>query len=196
MPSPSSLLAGLGIGVLAGAGAVCYCLTLKYLPTPVVVSVANLYIVVTVLLGVAVLHEALTLLKIAALIITVIGAVALARAPARHAVQTSGSAVQPNHRGLAFGILGLYVALVGVSTFLEKPALRTLDATELNALLATGMLLVAGAGLVSEGHLPKPGLRMVKSIGIGAMIGLGSIFYFVGLTRLPVSLCPPSHVAL
>jgi drug/metabolite transporter (DMT)-like permease len=28
---------------------------------------------------------------------------------------------------------------------------------------------------------------MAGSIGVGAMIGLGAIFYFLGLTRLPVS---------
>ena len=64
LPPTPSLLAGLGIGVLAGAGSICYCLALNYLPVSVVVSLANLYIVITVLLGVAFLHENITLLKI------------------------------------------------------------------------------------------------------------------------------------
>jgi drug/metabolite transporter (DMT)-like permease len=187
LPAPPSLLAGLGIGVLAGSGSICYCLALNYLPVSVVVSLANLYIVITVLLGVAILHENVTLLKVAALVLTVTGALLLTQAPVKHGIHVSGDAIQQTHRLWAFGILGLYVTLVGVSTFLEKPALRGLDATQLNALLAIGMLVVAGVALATHRHPPKPGRRMAGSIGVGAMIGLGSIFYFLGLTRLPVS---------
>jgi drug/metabolite transporter (DMT)-like permease len=187
LPAAPSLLAGLGIGVLAGAGSICYCLALNNLPVSVVVSLANLYIVMTVLLGVAILHENITLLKSAALVLTVTGALFLTRGPAKHGVHVSEPTIHRTHRFWAFAILGLYVVLVGVSTFLEKPALRGLDATQLNALLAIGMLAVAVVALVAHRRPPKPGKRMAGSIGVGAMIGLGSIFYFLGLTRLPVS---------
>jgi drug/metabolite transporter (DMT)-like permease len=106
LPAPPSLLAGLGIGVLAGAGSICYCLALNYLLVLVVVSLANLYLVITVLLGVAILHENVTLLKVAALVLTVTGALLLTRAPAKHGIHASGDAMQQTHRFWAFGILG------------------------------------------------------------------------------------------
>jgi drug/metabolite transporter (DMT)-like permease len=112
LPAPPSLLAGLGIGVLAGAGSICYCLALNYLPVSVVVSLANLYIVITVLLGVAILHENVTLLKVAALVLTVTGALLLTRAPAKHGTDSSEDTARQTHRLWAFGILGLYVTLV------------------------------------------------------------------------------------
>ncbi|MGI8825692.1 MAG: EamA family transporter [Chloroflexota bacterium] len=201
LPAPLSLAAGIGIGMLAGAGSICYCFALNYLPVSLVVSVANLSIVVTIALGVAILHENIGPLKIAALVLTVAGALALSRPPAKHGVQPPESAtpakygVEPHddaasshHRVPGFSLLALYLALVGVSTFLEKPVLRQLDATQLNALQAIGMLVVAAAALIAVRESPKPGRNMAGSVGVGAMIGLGSIFYFLGLTRLPISI--------
>jgi uncharacterized membrane protein len=157
LPATPSLLAGLGIGVLAGAGSICYCLALNYLPVSVVVSLANRYIVITVLLGVVFLHENITLLKIAALALTVTGALLLTHGPARHGTHALERPTQRTHRFWAFGILGLYVTLIGVSTFLEKPALQRLDATQLNALLAIGMLAVAVVALVAHRRPPRLG---------------------------------------
>lgn len=102
-------------------------------------------------------------------------------------MEPAAAAAPPKHRLPGFSLLALFLALVGVSTFLEKPALRQLDATQLNALQAVGMLVVAGLALATVREFPKPGHRMASSMGVGAMIGLGSIFYFLGLTRLPVS---------
>jgi drug/metabolite transporter (DMT)-like permease len=201
VPAAFPLAAGLGIGVLAGAGSICYCFALNDLPVSLVVSVANLSIVVTIALGVAILHETVAPLKIAALLLTVAGALALSRAPAKHGelppkaaapakhgIQPPESAASPQRRLPGFGLLALYLALVGVATFLEKPALRQLDATQMNALQAIGMLIVAAAALAAVREFPKAGRYMAGSIGVGAMIGLGSIFYFLGLTRLPVSI--------
>lgn len=201
LPAPLAVAAGTGIGLVAGGGSICYCFALNYLPVSLVVSVANLSIVVTIALGAAILHENVAPLKIAALILTIAGALALSRPPARHGVgppdakapskgtvQPPAAAVSPHRRLPGFSLLALYLALVGVSTFLEKPALRQLDATQLNALQSIGMLVIAAAALGTVREFPKPGRRMVGSIGVGAMIGLGSIFYFLGLTRLPVSI--------
>lgn len=200
LPAPLSLAAGLGIGLLAGAGSICYCFALGYLPVSVVVCVANLSFVVTIVLGVAILHESVVPLKVGAAVLTVAGALVFARwpakhggkqsapAPARHGVQTGGTVQSLEHRLPGFGLLGLYVALVGVSTFLEKPALRRLDVTQLNALQAIGMLIVAAAALGAVGKLPKPGWHLLGGVGVGAMVGVGAIVYFQGLTRLPVSI--------
>jgi drug/metabolite transporter (DMT)-like permease len=57
----------------------------------------------------------------------------------------------------------------------------------LNALQTISMLVVARVALAAHRRPPKPGRRMAGSIGVGDMIGLGSVFYFLGLTRLPVS---------
>jgi drug/metabolite transporter (DMT)-like permease len=200
LPAPLPLAAGIGIGLVAGSGSICYCFALKYLPVSLVVAVANLSMVVTIALGVAILHEGVAPLKVAALVLTVAGALALSQAkpkhaarppdavPARHGVQFLEAVSRSHHRALGFGLLALYLALVGSSTFLEKPVLRQLDATQLNALQAVGMLIVAVAALLAVREVPKPGWRMAGSIGVGAMIGLGSICYFLGLTRLPVSI--------
>ncbi|MGH7721212.1 MAG: EamA family transporter [Candidatus Dormibacteria bacterium] len=82
---------------------------------------------------------------------------------------------------------GDYVVIVGVGAFLEKPALNGLDATQLNGLMALAMTAVAVLALALRG----PRLRMTKralgGFGVGAMIGVASVFYFVGLDGLPVS---------
>jgi drug/metabolite transporter (DMT)-like permease len=200
LPAPLPLAAGIGIGLLAGAGSICYCFALNYLAVSLVVSIANLSIVVTIALGVAILHESVAPLKIAALVLTVAGALALSRpkakhdmqppeaAPARHGVQSPEAGSRSHRRAPGFGLLALYLTLVGSGTFLEKPVLRQLDATQLNALQAVGMLIVAAAALLAVREFPKSGRHMAGSIGVGAMIGLGSICYFLGLTRLPVSI--------
>ena len=51
-----------------------------------VVTFSNLYIAITTLLGIVVLGESVTALKITGLICTVAGAVLLAHAPARYGV--------------------------------------------------------------------------------------------------------------
>jgi drug/metabolite transporter (DMT)-like permease len=200
LPAPRPLVFGIGIGLIAGAGSICYCFALDHLSVSLVVSVANLSIVVTIALGVVILHESVVPLKVAALLLTVAGALALSRpdarrpaptaeaAPARHGVRLSGAALPSQHRAQGFALLALYLALVGTGTFLEKPALQHLDATQLNALQAVGMLIVAAAALAGVREFPMPGRHAVGSIGVGAMIGLGSIFYFLGLTRLPLSI--------
>lgn len=187
LPAPLPLLAGLGIGVIAGTGSICYCLALDWFPVSVVTTGANLYLVVTVLLGVVILHEAVTTLKIISLALTLAGVLALSYSPGRFGVQSGQGTSKTGRKFWPFAILAAYVVLIGTSTFLEKPALRVLDATQLNALQAIGMVAVATAALALRGRpLPPPDHVLTGSL-LGAMIGLGSVFYFLGLRHLPVS---------
>ena len=151
LPAPQLLLTGIGIGIIAGTASIFYCLALDYLPVSVVVAVANLYVVITILLGVAILHETLTPLKIASLAMTLIGVLVLSYSPGRHGVQPDKPATKSEFQLRPFVMLAAYVALVGISTFLEKPALQGLDATQLNALQGIGMSVVAFIALVVRG---------------------------------------------
>jgi drug/metabolite transporter (DMT)-like permease len=140
LPALPSLLAGIGIGIITGIGSICYCLALGYLAVSVVVAFANLYIVVTVLLGMTVLHEAATPLKITSLLVTLAGVLVLSYSPGRHGVQLGEGAATQTHWLRPLVILAAYILLIGTGTFLEKPALHGLDATQLNALQAAGMV--------------------------------------------------------
>ena len=80
-----------------------------------------------------------------------------------------------------------YIAIIGVGAFLEKPALRGLDATQLNGLMAIAMTAVAALGLAVKGPRPPMTKRTLAGVGVGAMIGIASVFYFLGLQGLPVS---------
>ncbi len=186
-PAIPSLLLGLGIGAIAGTGSICYCLALDYLSVSVVVAVANLYIVVTVLLGIAILHEAITPPKIAGLAITLAGVLLLSYTPGKYGVDLGKSGTRTRVRFLPFAIMAAYVALIGLSSFLEKPALHGLGATQLNALQAIGMVIVASIALAMRGGDLRPTHHALAGSFVGVMIGLGSIFYFLGLQRLPVS---------
>lgn len=42
------VLAGLGIGLLTGTGSILYCFSLNYLPVSLMVTLSNLYIVITI----------------------------------------------------------------------------------------------------------------------------------------------------
>ena len=188
LPAPQLLLAGIGIGIIAGTASICYCLALDYLPVSVVVAVANLYIVVTILLGVAILHETMTPLKIASLATTFIGVLVRSYSPGRHGVQPGKPATKYKLQLRPFAILAVYVALVGISTFLEKPALQGLDATQLNALQGIAMGVVASIALAVRGGSLQPTKHALEGALVGAMVGVASIFYFLGLQGLPVSI--------
>lgn len=195
LPSVRSALAGLGVGLLTGVGSFFYCFALDYLPLSSVVTVSNLYLVVTILLGVAVLGEPVTTLKIAGLGCTLIGVVLLGRAPTRYGVNPDGVSGEGRHPIRPFLIMATYIAIIGVGAFLEKPVLRRLDATQLNAVMAIAMTAVAVLALAVK----REGLPMKKrSLGaaaVGAVIGVASIFYFLGLRGLPVSVAAASSNA-
>lgn len=186
-PAVGPALVGLGIGLLTGVGSFFYCFALDYMPVSSVVTFSNLYIAITTLLGIVALGESLTTLKITGLACTVAGVVLLAHAPARYGVDrdtNSGNGVRPVR---AFAVMACYIAIIGVGAFLEKPALRGLDATQLNALMAIAMTAVAFVGLAVKGPRPPATKRSLAGVGVGAMIGIASVFYFLGLKGLPVS---------
>jgi drug/metabolite transporter (DMT)-like permease len=186
IPMTGATLAGLGIGVIAGVGSICYCFAVSYMPVSTVATLSNLYLVVTTLLGIAILGESITVLKLGGLTAMIAGALLLDAAPARFGVP-GGAGGKQTSTLRPFLIMAAYTVLVGISTFLEKPVLRYLDPTELNAFVATGMTIVAGAALALHG----PGLpmhwRTLLPAAVGLMIGLASVLYFLALGGLPVS---------
>jgi drug/metabolite transporter (DMT)-like permease len=187
LPAARYLLAGLGIGLLSGVGSMFYCFGLDYLPVSLVVTLSNLYIVITVVLGIVVLHEPVTVLKIAGLTCIMAGVLALAHAPARHAANPEASSANTPVQARGFAIMGIYIVMIGVSAFLEKPALKGLAATQLNVLMGIAMTTVAGIALAVRGPRLPMTKRTLGGLGVGVMIGAASVFYFLGLRGLPVS---------
>jgi drug/metabolite transporter (DMT)-like permease len=187
LPATGPALAGLGIGLLTGVGSFFYCFALDYLPVSSVVTFSNLYITVTTLLGIVVLGESVTALKISGLAFTLAGVVLLAHAPARYGVNPEAGSGQDAPPVRAFVIMAGYIVIIGVGAFLEKPALRGLDATQLNGLVAIAMTAVAALALAAKGPRLPVTKRTLAGAGVGVMIGIGSVFYFLGLESLPVS---------
>ena len=186
-PAASYLLAGLGIGLLTGAGSMLYCFGLDYLPVSLVVTLSNLYIVITIVLGIVVLHEPVTVLKIVGLTCTVAGVLVLGHSPARQGANPEASSAGTPVQGRGFAIMGIYIVMIGVGAFLEKPALKGLAATQLNALMGIAMTAVAGIALAVRGPRLPMTKRTLGVLGVGVMIGTASVFYFLGLRGLPVS---------
>jgi transporter family protein len=186
-PAASYLLAGLGIGLLTGAGSMLYCFGLNYLPVSLVVTLSNLYIVITIVLGIVVLHEPVTVLKIVGLTCIVAGVLVLGHSPARQAANPEASSAGTPVQGRGFAIMGIYIVMIGVGAFLEKPALKGLAATQLNALMGIAMTAVAGIALAVRGPRLSMTKRTLGGLGVGVMIGTASVFYFLGLRGLPVS---------
>jgi transporter family protein len=188
VPTGSSALAGLGIGILTGVGSIIYCLALIDMPLSLVVTLSNLYIVITSLLGMSLLDESVTAVKIAGLVLTLGGVLLLAYPPSsRYGVHSASSAAKKSPPVRAFLMMGAYVIIVGIGAFLEKPALRELDATQLNALMAVAMTAVAFVAFAIEGPRVQMSLRSLGGLGVGAMVGTASVFYFLALRGLPVS---------
>jgi uncharacterized membrane protein len=177
----------LGIGLLSGMGSMLYCFGLDYLPVSLVVTFSNLYVVVTVVLGIVVLHEPVTVLKIAGLICILGGVLILAHPPARHSASPDSNSAGMSLQARGLVIMGIYVVVIGVSAFLEKPALKGLTATQLNVLMGIAMTAVAGVALVVRGPRLPMTKRTFGGLGVGVMIGTASVFYFLGLRGLPVS---------
>lgn len=188
LPSGLPALAGLGIGVLTGVGSIVYCLTLIDLPLSLVVVLSNLYIVITCLLGMTLLHESITALKIGGLASTLGGVLLLAYPPSsRYAVHSATSVGKKTPPARAFLAMGGYIVIIGIGAFFEKPALRGLDATQLNGLMAFAMTAVAVVAFAVEGPRMPMSSRSLGALGVGAMVGAASVAYFLGLRSLPVS---------
>jgi drug/metabolite transporter (DMT)-like permease len=127
-----------------------YCFGLDYLPTSLVVTLSNLNIVITVVLGIVLLQEPATALKIAGLICIMAAVLVLARVPARHAASpeassaSSASTPAASPRVCDHGLLHCHDR---GSAFLEKPALKGPTAIQLNVLMGMTMTAVAGIAL-------------------------------------------------
>jgi drug/metabolite transporter (DMT)-like permease len=195
LPTAKYVLAGLGIGLLTGVGSFFYCFALDDLSVSLVVTLSNLYIVITIVLGIVVLNEPVTTQKIIGLICIVTGVNVLTHSPARYGVQTPGDGRPKPPRKRGFVIMGIYVVIVGVGAFLEKPALKGLQPTQLNALMATAMTAVALIALAVKGPRLPMSKRSAGVFGVGLMIGAASVFYFLGLRGLPVSVAAASSNA-
>jgi drug/metabolite transporter (DMT)-like permease len=193
--SLQSSAAGLGIGVMTGVGSLFYCFALKYMRVSLVVTFANLYLVITAVLGIVVLSEAVTPLKVAGFAATLVGVVVLSHSPARYGVNRDEESDAGSLPKRAYAVMASYVVIIGVSAFLEKPALKGLDATELNGLMAIAMVAVASIALGVQGARLPDARKSLQAVGVGAMIGVGSVFYFLGLRGLPVSVAAASSNA-
>ncbi len=195
-PTGSPALAGLGIGVLTGVGSIIYCLALIELPLSLVVTLSNLYIVITCLLGISLLHESVTAVKILGLALTLVGVLLLAYPPSsRYGVHSATSTAKKAPSARAFLTMGAYVAIIGIAAFLEKPALRGLDPTQLNGLMALAMTVVALVAFAVEGPRMPMSVRSLGALGVGALVGAASVSYFLGLRALAVSVAAASSNA-
>src|SRR5262249_18411960 len=110
-PAATYLLAGLGIGLLTGVGSMLYCFGLNYLPVSLVVTLSNLYIVITIVLGIIVLHEPVTVLKVAGLTCIVAGVLILGHSPARYAAHPQDSPAGTRRQARGFVIMGVYIVM-------------------------------------------------------------------------------------
>jgi drug/metabolite transporter (DMT)-like permease len=188
VPTGPFALAGLGIGILTGVGSIVYCLTLIDLPLSLVVTLSNLYLVITCLLGMTLLGESVTVPKVAGLTLTLGGVLLLAYPPSsRYGVHSATSIAKKAPSVRALLTMAGYIVIVGIGAFLEKPALRGLDATQLNGLMAIAMTAVALVAYMVEGPRMPMSSRSLGGLGVGAMVGLASVSYFLGLRGLAVS---------
>ena len=99
------------LACFSGVGSMFYCFGLDYLPVSLVVTLSNLYIVVTLVLSIVILHEPVTVLKICGFIAILAGVLVLARPPARHTANPEAcpASTPVQRRGLA--ITGIYIVM-------------------------------------------------------------------------------------
>ena len=128
------------------------------------------------------------MLKIAGLTCIVAGVLALGHSPTRYAAHSgassaspaspasSASPARPRRQARGFVIMGIYIVMIGVGAFLEKPALKGLSATQLNALMGIAMTAVAGVALAVKGPRLPMTKRTLGGLGVGVMIGAASVF--------------------
>ena len=82
---------------------------------------------------------------------------------------------------LSLGYVAVYVLLVGVASFIEKPAGRGFRVIQLNALIRAGSLAAAAVALVFAHGFAFPATSyLLTGLGIGLITGAGSILYCYG----------------
>lgn len=85
----------------------------------------------------------------------------------------------------ALAFIGASVVLGGVASFLEHPLSRQLDAFQLGAALRIGGLVLAASALLATRGPVLPGLASgLAGLGIGLILGVGSVFYCLALAGL------------
>jgi drug/metabolite transporter (DMT)-like permease len=90
---------------------------------------------------------------------------------------------------VSLGYVLVYIALVGIASFLEKPAGEGFGDFQLNALIRSGSLAAAAVALLlAHGHTLPAAKYVLSGLGIGLLTGVGSFFYCFALDDLPVSL--------
>jgi hypothetical protein len=79
---------------------------------------------------------------------------------------------------ISLAAIGMYVLLVGVASFLERPVGRGFDALQLNALIRTGSAALGVAALLAAHGISLPAApSLLAGLGIGVLAGAGSICY-------------------
>jgi drug/metabolite transporter (DMT)-like permease len=126
----------------------------------------QLYILITTLLGIVVLGERVTTLKIASLGCILVGVVLLAHSPARYGV--TPEAASSDTRCSVFGPWESSrptSSSLGSGPSSRSQPLKGLDATQLNGLMAIAMTAVAGVALTVRGpRLPMTKRTLVDSV--------------------------------
>ena len=88
-----------------------------------------------------------------------------------------------------FGFLLGYIVMVGVASFLEKFSMKQLNPYQVNFLMAIGMAVTAVPVLwIKQGNLKVPSKALPLGAPIGLLMALGSIFFVLALSKLPVGM--------
>jgi len=88
-----------------------------------------------------------------------------------------------------FGFLAGYIVMVGVASFLEKFSMKQLNPYQVNFLMAIGMAVTAVPALwIKQGSLTVPTKALPLGAPIGLLMALGSIFFVLALSKLPVGM--------
>ncbi len=88
-----------------------------------------------------------------------------------------------------FGFLLGYIVMVGVASFLEKFSMKQLNPYQVNFLMAIGMAVTAVPVLwIKQRNLKVPSNALPLGAPIGLLMALGSIFFVLALSKLPVGM--------
>lgn len=88
---------------------------------------------------------------------------------------------------VSFAFILAYVVLFGVATLLQKPLDKDLGPVDLNVVMGIGMVVSTLPIMLFKHHgLPAPRV-LLFGLGVGAMMGIGSLLYLLGLRTLPVT---------
>jgi drug/metabolite transporter (DMT)-like permease len=82
-----------------------------------------------------------------------------------------------------------YVVVIGVATFLLKYVSDDFSPYQINLLMGAGMVVIGVPALwLAEGTLALPRTRLPLAALVGGLMAVGSIFYVLAISKLPVGL--------